>query len=95
MSKDLQIITDIKKKKLKIKKEINEKIYNLCINTIKLYVVNNKYECIYNIPFFIFGLPKYNIKEVAKYIINKLEKDKLLIYFFEPNILYINWYDLT
>tara|TARA_Y100000590_G_C15563558_1_gene955722 strand:- start:27 stop:323 length:297 start_codon:yes stop_codon:yes gene_type:complete len=94
-SNDLKIILELKRKKNKIKNETNNKIYRLCTKTIILYVNNNKYECIYTIPYIIFGLPKYNIEEVALFIINKLKKQGIkIIFFLYPNIIYINWYNL-
>lgn len=93
---DLNIIFDIKKKQKKIKKEINRKIFNQCKNTIILYAKNNKTECIFTIPTIIFGLPKYDIKYVSDYIIYKLKIYNIKnVIFFEPNILYINWNDLS
>lgn len=92
---DLRIINQIKEKKKLIKKEINDTIYKLCKKTIILYATNNKYECIYIIPYFIFGLPKYNIENVSIYIINKLKNHGIKkIIFFKPNYIYINWYEL-
>ena len=94
-SNDLTIINQIKQKKKKIKKETNQTIFKLCKKTIILYAKNNKYECIYIIPYFVFGLPKYNIENVSEYIIKKLKKSGFNnILFIEPNYIYINWYSL-
>ena len=91
----LRIINEIKEKKKKIKKEINDTVYKLCKKTIILYAKNNKYECLYTIPYFIFGLPKYNIEEVSLFVINKLKKNGFQnIIFIKPNFIYINWYEL-
>tara|TARA_A100001015_G_scaffold321573_1_gene453068 strand:- start:3000 stop:3293 length:294 start_codon:yes stop_codon:yes gene_type:complete len=93
---DLNIIFDIKKKQKKIKKEINKKIFIQCKNTIILHAKNNKTECFFKIPFFIFGLPKYDVKYVSDYIIYKLNKFSIKkVLFFEPNIIYIDWSDLS
>jgi len=94
-SNNLKIISDLKKKKDKIKSETNNTIFKLCSKTIVLYVTNNKSECIYTIPYIIFGLPKYNIDDVALYVIKKLKKQGIpIVFFIYPNILYINWYKL-
>ena len=94
-SNNLKIILDLKEKKDKIKSETNHKVYKLCSKTIGLYITNNKYECIYTIPYIIFGLPKYNIDDVALYVIKKLKKQGMpIVFFIYPNIIYINWYKL-
>ena len=92
MDNDLKKIFELKKKKKLIMKELYRYLYNLAKKTIILYVENNKCECIYNIPFMIFGYPRYKIKDVSKYIIKKLNKNGIKnILFIEPNYLYINW----
>ena len=62
--------------------------------TILFYASINKTECIYIIPYIIFGYPKYDIKKVSKYIITKIKKKNIFIILIQPNILYINWVNI-
>jgi hypothetical protein len=52
----------------------------------------NYYYCWYSIPEFIIGLPMYSLKECKEYIENKLKKNKFKTEFFEPNIIFVNWF---
>tara|TARA_B110000208_G_C11742517_1_gene420466 strand:- start:345 stop:632 length:288 start_codon:yes stop_codon:yes gene_type:complete len=88
-------LNNFKEKKEEIKKEVLNKIYDLCIKTIDLHI-NNKYACIYEIPYILFGYSKYDINECLKFLKKKLYSNgfKYTI-ILEPNKIYINWYCLV
>lgn len=53
------------------------KILKMCYNRIKFeHEVRKKKSCYFTIPKFVFGSPTYNPKQVAVYIMIKLDKDK-------------------
>lgn len=94
-SNDLDYLNELKEKKVKIKREVKKYFYDKCIKTILFYSKNNKYECLFEIPYITFGLPKYNIYEIILYIIKKLKKLGIkIIIVFEENKIYINWQNL-
>lgn len=96
MYKNLNVLIEIKNKKKKLNMEAKKKIYLQCEKKIILYAEMNKYECIFEVPYIVFGLPKYDIYEIIKYIIKKLNKKQIIdIYLFNNNKLYINWYKLV
>jgi len=47
--------------------------------------------CMYVIPEFILGLPRYNISLCTTHIINKLEKNGFKIKYTHPNLLFVSW----
>ena len=87
----------IEKKKMdEIKYKTFLIIYNTIIEQIKLYADNMECFCLYELPFFIFGEPNYDISDLKKYIINKLTMEiqngnLCEVSCYEPNILYIKW----
>tara|TARA_Y100000768_G_scaffold388267_1_gene383156 strand:- start:22014 stop:22298 length:285 start_codon:yes stop_codon:yes gene_type:complete len=91
MSNSLKIIKDLKEKKKEAHKEVYKYLYNLTKKTILFYASINKTNCIYTIPYILFGYPKYDIKKVSKYIIKKIIVKNIFIILIKPNILYINW----
>ena len=80
---------------VQLKKETYEKIYNRCVNTIKLTSNAGELVCLFQIPEVVFGLsyPKINIVSCANYIMNKLTKANKHVKtnFYEPNIIFIDW----
>ena len=97
MSKDdLHYLYELKKKKNKIRQECKKSLYDQCIKTIILYAKNNKYECIFEVPYIMFGLPKYNILDMIQYLITKLKNKGIsIVILIDNNKLYINWYNLV
>ena len=78
------------------KKQINKmKIYKLvlakCHHRIKITAKQASSSCIYIIPEFLYGVPKYDIRPCAEYIIYKLTKNGLTVRYTHPNFLYIDW----
>ena len=87
-------INDLKKaEKLKKENKINcyNKIYHLVSNKIKLIASTNKKSTWYEIPFYIFGYPIYDVKDCSKFLIKKLKKNGFNVNFLDPNILLIDW----
>lgn len=80
---------------IQLKKETYEKLYNRCINNIKLTSNAGELICLFEIPSFLFGssYPIINIESCANYIMNKLTttNSNIKTSFIEPNIIFIDW----
>ena len=51
---------------------------------------NNKF-CMFVIPEFILGIPRYDIAECTSYVIEKLTDNGFQIKYTYPNLLFISW----
>ena len=95
-SNDLNYLHELKKKKIKIDQECKKSLYEQCIKTILLHAKNNKFECVFEIPYIVFGLPKYNMIDMVQYLIHKLNNKGInIVILVGNNKLYINWYELV
>lgn len=77
--------------------EINRlEIYRKILNRIhkKIKIVsrqNNETFFFYNVPEFIFGIPKYNVNTCISFLIDKLEENGFKTKYTHPNLLFISW----
>ena len=72
--------------------KVYEEILKLCHRRIK--TVNTKlklYECNYTIPSYVFGFPAYNVADVNRYLMTRLRKNGLLVWYLNENTIYISW----
>lgn len=60
------------------------------IKTISRQRNNNKF-CMYVIPEFILGIPRYDISECTTYVMSKLTENGFQIKYTYPNLLFISW----
>ena len=60
------------------------------IKTISRQRNNNKF-CMFVIPEFILGIPRYDIAECTNYVIEKLTENGFQIKYTYPNLLFISW----
>lgn len=74
------------------KKETYKKILNRIEKKIVLASKSNFYECKYDIPEFIIGLPIYSVDNCKKFIKEKLKKNGFKVTNFLNNIILISWY---
>lgn len=79
------------KQKEEKKKEIFKNIYSKIEKKIVLTSKNNFYQCWYEVPAFLVGLPLYKVKDCIEYIITTLKTNGFKVDLYEPNLLYINW----
>jgi len=73
--------------------KIYDKILNRIHKKIKT-VARNRHSncfCMYIIPEFILGIPRYNIGLCTTHIIDKLETNGFKIKYTHPNLLFISW----
>ena len=75
--------------KLKIYQKILNRIHNKIKHTSRMR--NNNKFCIYVIPEFILGIPRYDINTCTMYIIEKLTINGFQIKYTHPNLLWISW----
>ena len=71
--------------------QIYNKIIEKIVIRIKIIAANGLNNFSYEIPQFIPGLPIYNIKNCAEYIIIKLKDHGFSVQYNPPNILFISW----
>lgn len=79
-----------RKKNLRI--EIFEKILLKAHAKILRASENEKFECTFDTPIYVAGLPLYNINNCIDFIINKLEENGFKVVYQFPKTLTISWY---
>jgi len=47
--------------------------------------------CFYVVPEVIIGFPRYDVNDCIRYVIEKLEENKLFVKYTHPNMLFISW----
>ena len=60
-------------------------------NKMKLHSKNKWFYCTYQIPEFLIGKPLYKVKDLIKYLIDSLKRDKFDVMYIHPNFLFISW----
>ena len=75
--------------KVKKKKKILARIHTR-IKAISRQRNNNKF-CMFVIPEFILGIPRYDIAECTNYVIEKLTDNGFQVKYTYPNLLFISW----
>lgn len=80
---------------IELKRKTYHKLYERCLNTIKLTATSGELICVFEIPSFMFGegFPIINIESCANYIMNMLAKTNrnLRTTFYPPNLIFIDW----
>lgn len=72
-------------------KDITNKLFNDCINYIKLINKNGTTNYLYKVPHFLVGYPLYDISSITIKINDLLKKQGLNTVYYPPDQLYINW----
>tara|TARA_Y100000591_G_scaffold318613_1_gene329739 strand:- start:743 stop:1321 length:579 start_codon:yes stop_codon:yes gene_type:complete len=75
--------------KLKIYQKILTRIHNKIKYTSRMR--NNSKFCVYVLPEFILGVPRYDINNCTMYVINKLSDNGFQVKYTHPNLLWISW----
>ena len=71
-----------------------DKIYHRACNRIN-YLIKNKDNCIFEIPKFLIGVPKYDITSCIYYVIQKLRENDFQAQLLTQNYIYISWVEET
>ena len=66
------------------------KILEKCYYRINKCAENNNF-CLFPVPEFILGVPKYSMPHCAAYIMHNLKKNGFMAQFFNPNLILIIW----
>ena len=85
--------SDILKEQLikeKNKKKIYKKVYYYIDRKISGASKVNEFECVYEVPEFILGIPLYNLKHCINYINKKLIKNGFKTRWYD-NKVHIDW----
>lgn len=85
-----ELYKSINEKKLQQTRSF-EKVLQKSHSKIKLAAKNNHYECFYEVPEVIVGVPLYNITDCIQYVIQNLKDNGFYIYYIYPKNLYISW----
>ena len=75
--------------KIKTYQKILNRIHNKIKHTSRQR--NNNKFCIYLLPEFLLGVPRYNINDCTMYVIEKLTENGFEIKYTHPNLLWISW----
>ena len=75
--------------RIKIYQKILARIHNKIKSTSRVRG-NNKF-CMYLLPEFLLGVPRYDINECTLYVIEKLTEHGFDIKYTHPNLLWISW----
>lgn len=70
---------------------IYKKVLEKCHHRIVTISQQGGSQCIYIIPEFMYGVPRYDIYSCSEYIISKLKKNGFQVAYVHPNFLYIDW----
>ena len=75
--------------RIKVYQKILARIHNKIKSTSRVRG-NNKF-CMYLLPEFLLGVPRYDINECTMYVIEKLTENGFNIKYTHPNLLWISW----
>lgn len=75
--------------KVKVYQKILARIHSKIKSTSRVRG-NNKF-CMYLLPEFLLGVPRYNINECTLYVMEKLTDNGFDIKYTHPNLLWISW----
>jgi hypothetical protein len=73
------------------KASVYKEVLRLIHSRIKAITAKGEVQCLYPIPEFIPGLPRFDLVPCLAYLIKKLRENGFLVRFTAPNILYISW----
>lgn len=69
-----------------------QNVLKQCHNRITRCAENELYDCYYEIPEFIIGIPLYNLTDCIKYIYNHLQENGFHVRYIFPKMLFISWH---
>lgn len=75
--------------KVKIYQKILARVHKK-IKTVSRQRSNNKF-CVYLLPEFVLGIPRYDMANCTTYVIEKLMENGFQVKYTHPNLLFISW----
>ena len=66
-------------------------VYTKCCNKITVISYKKKEECIFEVPEFTIGIPRYDLDHCLCYLIKRLRENGFYVRYIPNNIIYISW----
>lgn len=88
---NLHKLTKPRRKRYEKQKYLFRQILKKCHSKIYLSGEQLKTECIFTIPQYVPGMPLFDIKECMRYIIVKLQNNKLRVQVIQHDTISISW----
>ena len=88
---NLRKLTKHRRKRYEKQKYLFKQILKKCHSKIYLSGEQLKTECIFTIPQYVPGMPLFDIKECMRYIIAKLQDNKLRVQIIQHDTISISW----
>lgn len=86
----VEIYKRVKHSKLN-KNRYYARVLELCYNKVHA-AYGTGYTCImFEVPTFVFGLPKFDVNTCTAYIMNDLRNNGFVLFYFYPRNIYISW----
>ena len=87
----LSELAKIRKKKNKSKTKAFGVILEKCFHQIKNMAYRDQVFCYYTVPYYVLGLPLYNINECIVFLLTSLKKKGFKIQMANNQTIYISW----
>jgi len=71
--------------------QIYRRVLKKCHNRIKTISKKGDSFGFFVVPEYIYGIPKYDTLNCAKYIVNKLRQNGFKVLYTYPNLIFISW----
>lgn len=78
--------------KKKHRVNVYESVLGKCHSKIQIAANKEKYECYYDVPQYVVGLPLFNINECVDFIITQLQTNGFRVNYYFPKLLHISWH---
>lgn len=88
---NLRKLTQHRRKRYEKQKYIFKQILQKCHRKIYSSGEQLKTECLFTIPQYVPGMPLFDIKECMRYIISKLQKNKLAVQVVQHDTISVSW----
>lgn len=91
-SETINSVLKLQKERLKRDELVKEKILSMINDKIINYTKHTFTCCVFQVPNFIIGYLPYDIELMTDFIVDKLQKDGLLIIKLNSENIYISWH---
>ena len=71
--------------------ELKETILNKLIDKITHLAKHGEMRCVYTVPGYTFGAPKYNVLDITSYLFYKFKNEGFLVIMLGNDKLFISW----
>ena len=74
---------------------IYESVLHKCHIKIRNATEREKYECVFDVPEYVVGLPLFNLNHCIDFLVKQLQNNGFKVYYHFPKLLHITWYPHT